>query len=85
MHTTEATLRLGGAIRARRRSLGLNQVELCDLAGVGPAFLYQLERGKPTVRLDKVLAVLTVLGLGLQVRNSREILAVAPTSGEEDR
>jgi hypothetical protein len=25
------------------------------------AFLYELERGKPTVRIDKVLAVLTVL------------------------
>ena len=55
-------------IRGRRRQLGLGQIEVCDLAGVGPAFLYQLEHGKPTVRLDKLLAVLEVLGLELHVR-----------------
>lgn len=59
---------LGRAVRARRRALGLEQLVLCDLAGVGPAFLYSLEHGKPSVRLDKVLAVLAVLGLELHVR-----------------
>jgi len=38
------------------------------LAGVGLAFLYELEHGKPTVRLDRVMAVLAVLGLELHVR-----------------
>lgn len=56
---------LGRRIRARRRALKLSQLELAALAGVGPAFLYQLEHGKPSVRLDKVLDVLAVLGLGL--------------------
>ena len=63
---------LGGTIRARRKELGLDQLELCDLAGVGPAFVYALEKGKPTVRLDKVLAVLHVLGLELHLRPGRE-------------
>lgn len=80
-----ATLRFGEALRQRRRSLGLTQLEVCDLAGVGPAFLYELEHGKPTVRLDKVLAVLEVLGLGLELREGREPLAVRPTSGEQER
>ncbi len=44
---------------------------LCDLAGVGPAFLYSLEHGKPSVRLDKVVAVLAVLGLEMHVRPGR--------------
>jgi len=55
-------------MRARRRALALTQTQLADLAGVGLAFLYELERGKPTVRLDKVLAVLAVLGLELHLR-----------------
>ncbi len=63
-----ATQRLGEAVRQRRKLLGLSQVQTCDLAGVGPAFLYALEHGKPTVRVDKVLAVLEVLGLQLALR-----------------
>lgn len=58
---------LGAAVRARRRRLGLRQEELADLAGCSERFVHTLETGKPTVRLDKVLAVLTVLGLDLAV------------------
>lgn len=74
---------LGEAIRRRRRQLGLGQIEVCDLAGVGPAFLYQLEHDKPTVRLDKLLAVLRVLGLELHVRPGHGGVAVdAPADGD---
>jgi len=66
---------LGQAVRARRRALGLDQLVLCDLAGVGPAFLYSLEHGKPSVRLDKVVAVLAVLGLEMHVRPGRESIS----------
>lgn len=58
---------LAAAVRGRRKKLALTQAQLADLAGVGLAFLYELERGKPTVRLDKVLAVLAVLGLELRL------------------
>jgi len=82
----EASHRLAAALRARRRALGLSQLEACALAGVGPAFLYQREQGKPTVRMDKLLAVLAVLGLGLELRELREPLAVAPDlAAERDR
>ena len=64
---TRTNEQLGLALRNRRRTLGLSQVQACDLAGVGPAFLYELEHGKPTVRMDKLMAVLEVLGLGLQL------------------
>lgn len=58
---------LGATVRARRRRLGLRQEELADLAGCSERFVHTLEIGKPTVRLDKVLAVLAVLGLDLAV------------------
>lgn len=73
--TASAARTLGLAVRTRRRALGLDQLVLCDLAGVGPAFLYSLEHGKPTVRLDKVVAVLAVLGLELRVRPGRALLS----------
>ena len=58
---------IGQAVRAARKAMGLRQPELAAAAGVGLRFLVELERGKPTVRLDRVLAVLHVLGLDLQV------------------
>ena len=58
---------LGEELRARRKLLRLTQAELSALAGCGPDFLYDLERGKPTIRLDKLIPVLEVLGLELKV------------------
>lgn len=68
--------RLGAAVRARRVALRLTQADVAGLAGVGLAFLYDLERGKPTVRLDKVLPVLRTLGLALHVGEGDGLAAV---------
>jgi HTH-type transcriptional regulator/antitoxin HipB len=54
---------LAEEIRRRRLELGLHQDELAALAGVSTRFVHTLEQGKPTVQLDKVLAVLRQLGL----------------------
>ncbi len=62
---------LGGRVRGRRRELGLRQQELADLAGVSIRFVHSLEHGKASVRLDKVLDVLDVLGLELEIRVRR--------------
>jgi HTH-type transcriptional regulator/antitoxin HipB len=70
--------RLGAAIRTRRRELALTQQQLAELAGCGLAFLYDLERGKRSVRLDKVLEVLEVLGLELHVEEGRGGLEIGP-------
>lgn len=58
---------IGQAIRATRKALGLTQPELAGAAGVGLRFLVELERGKPTVQLNRVLAVLQALGLDLRI------------------
>jgi y4mF family transcriptional regulator len=71
---TEPTVVLGRAVRAWRRRLRLSQATLADLAGVGVAFVYDLERGKPTLRIDKVLAVLEALGLGLTIGPSGQLV-----------
>jgi HTH-type transcriptional regulator / antitoxin HipB len=54
-------------VRFRRKRLRLTQKQLAELAGCGPDFMYDLERGKPTVQLGKLVAVLQALGLKLEV------------------
>lgn len=58
---------IGAAVRTARLAQGLRQDQLAAAAGVGVRFLVELERGKPTVRLAKVLAVLDALGCRVQV------------------
>ncbi len=61
------TANLARVIRKHRKSLGLTQKQLGQFAGCGVAFIYLLEKGKPTVRLDKLLDVLIVLGLQIKL------------------
>ena len=56
---------LGTMVRAQRRVSGITQAEAAGLAGVGIRFLSELERGKSTVALHKVMQVLSRLGLDL--------------------
>lgn len=58
---------LGAVVRLRRKEFGLTQSGLAEVAGVGVRFLSELERGKPTAEFQKVLQVLSVLGLDLQL------------------
>ena len=62
-----AGMELSEFIRARRKAHGFTQGELGDLAGVGRRFVSELERAKPTVRLDAVNKVLAVFGKTLGV------------------
>ncbi|KAF1695309.1 transcriptional regulator [Pseudoxanthomonas koreensis] len=56
---------LGMAVRQARKAHGLTQAGLAGLAGTGPRFISELERGKASAELGKVLDVLAVLGLRL--------------------
>lgn len=61
---TDAT-QLGAAIKAERLAQGMRQEDLAFAAGVSRIHLGQLEAGKPTARLDGILAVTSALGLRL--------------------
>jgi y4mF family transcriptional regulator len=66
-------------VRSRRRQLRLRQDELADLAGVSERFVYSLENGKQSVQLDKVIAVLSALGLHLELhRGAADVVRPAP-------
>jgi y4mF family transcriptional regulator len=53
---------LGEYIRKKRDLHNLTQLELAERSGVGVRFVRDLERGKPTVQLDKVNQVLALFG-----------------------
>lgn len=55
------------AVREARRRHGMTQTELAGLSGTGLRFVSELERGKSSVSLNKVVAVLSVLGLRLGI------------------
>lgn len=54
---------LGEAVLTAREAAGLTQAGLAARARVSRKFVFELERGKGTLRIDKVSAVLRALGL----------------------
>jgi y4mF family transcriptional regulator len=62
---------IGTKIREERKAQSLTQTELADLSGVSLNFLSQLEQGKPSVQMDKVLMVLDTLGLSIELKYSK--------------
>ena len=63
---------LGRAARERRTQLALLQLELAGLACTGNRFIVELERGKPTLQLQKALDVLDLLGLEVVLRRKTD-------------
>ena len=55
----------GEAIKKHRKKQGLTQVQLSAMANVSPRFIGELEKGKPTIELDKALYVAWMLGISL--------------------
>lgn len=78
MNLNNASLakRLGQVLKKRRKSLGLTQKSLAEYAGCGVVYIYLLESGKPTIRMDKLLEVLKILGLGINIKESKEALVI---------
>ena len=58
----DTAAQVGAALRARRKQLKLTQLDLAELADVSVRFLSDLESGKPSVQLGKVMAVAHTLG-----------------------
>lgn len=63
-------MNISSQIKTLRRKSGLTQIEFAMRAGVGLRFLRELERGKPMVRMDKLVQVLDFLGHHLELRRN---------------
>lgn len=60
---------LADIILYHRKRSGLTQQELAEMAGVGKNMVYELERGKESVRLENLLKVLRVLNIELDFKS----------------
>jgi len=58
---------IGSIIKSNRNKLGLSQSKLADICGNGVRFISDLENGKPTMQIGKVIDTLHVLGFDLYV------------------
>jgi len=56
---------LANIILFHRKRSGLTQIELAEMAGVGKNMVYELEKGKKSIRLDNLLRILKVLNIDL--------------------
>ncbi len=63
--TIRSARELGALVRLARLRLDMTQTEAAICCGVGRRFYIELENGKTTLQLDKVLTVLDALGLNL--------------------
>jgi len=55
-------LSLSEYVKQMRKQYKLTQVELSEKSGVGLRFVRELERGKQSLRLDKVNQILNLFG-----------------------
>ncbi|WP_173514122.1 MULTISPECIES: helix-turn-helix transcriptional regulator [Sinorhizobium] len=58
---------IGALVRSARKEQNLRQDELAGVAGVGLRFIVDLEAGKPTAQIGKVLQVLQTLGCSVDI------------------
>jgi y4mF family transcriptional regulator len=54
---------IGSAIEDKRKKKKMTQKDLADITGTSVKFISNVERGKSTARLDKVLDLLRAVGL----------------------
>ncbi|WP_019216001.1 helix-turn-helix transcriptional regulator [Legionella tunisiensis] len=62
--------KIGAFIRKVRKKLGVTQRDLALTAGTGLRFIIELENGKPTCQIGKILQVLQVLGIQLHLSHA---------------
>jgi HTH-type transcriptional regulator/antitoxin HipB len=63
-----STVQLGQVVREARKKQGLTQLDVAGLAGLSNRFVIDLERGKKTLQVQKVLEVLALLGMELTIK-----------------
>lgn len=59
----DVAVRIGKIVRFHRKKAELTQAELARFAAIGKTAVFDLEKGKATVQLSTLLAVLHVLNI----------------------
>lgn len=62
---------IGLIVQKTRKAQGLTQPQLAMACGTGVRFIVDLEAGKETCQIGKALNVMQMLGLGVEIRDSK--------------
>ena len=69
-------MNIGKIVRFHRQQAGFTQLELAEHAGVGKSTIFDIEKGKQSVSLQKVSLVLKVLNIQLQWQSPLKALYI---------
>ncbi len=58
---------IGELVRSSRKAMNVTQKDLAMTSGTGLRFIIELEQGKPTCQLGKVLTVLHTMGITVKL------------------
>lgn len=67
-HVVRTALDVGRMVKRQRNGMNLRQLDVAGLANTGNRLIVDVENGKPTVQLQKVLDLLDILGLEVVVQ-----------------
>ena len=68
------TSNIGSLVKQKRSQLKMTQPQLAVVSGAGVRFISDLENGKPTMQIGRILEILHVLGLDVYI-SERGVLA----------
>ncbi len=57
---------IGQLIRFHRKKARLSRLDLADIAGVGKTVIYDIEKGKKTLRMDTLFKILAALNISVK-------------------
>lgn len=61
------TLELGKEIKRRRKAMGYTQLDISNRTGLSTSFISEVENGKETAEIGKVIFLINILGLNMSV------------------
>jgi predicted transcriptional regulator len=71
---------IGKVVRQTSKTMSVTEKDLALTSGTGLRFIIDLEKGKLTCQLDKVLTVLHTLGISVQLNSPKGIKGVDDAS-----
>ncbi len=60
---------IAAIIRFHRKTSGMSQVEIAKLAGVGKTVIFDIEKGKTSIRLNTLMKVMNVLNIKMELQS----------------
>lgn len=61
----KSSYEIGEIIRLHREKANLTQLELAEISGVGKTVIFDIEKGKSTVKLETLLKVFNALNISV--------------------